>query len=216
MGYPMTFFVMLILGFGIGSIPFGLIVAKLMLGIDIRKQGSGNIGMTNVMRVGGKLPGILTFLLDFAKGSVMMMIAEPWLFDSSGNGSIVQWSCVGIATVSGHIFSIFLKFKGGKGISTLFGILAILNLSIGLIAAFLWVGTFLAKQISSLAALVMLAGLPFLFLLVPWMSGENISLGQFFLFSGLSALIIFRHRENIDRLLRGEEKQLKTVRQSHS
>ncbi len=211
----MVFVLMLILGFCVGGIPFGFVVAKLMLGTDIRLQGSGNIGMTNVMRVGGKLPGILTFLLDFAKGSVMMLVAQSWLAESNGDVSIIQWSCVGIVTVCGHAFSIFLKFKGGKGISTLFGILAVLHLPIALIAAFIWIGTFLAKRISSLAALTMLGGLPFLFLIVPWISGEAISIFQFLLFSGLSSFLIYRHRENITRLLKGEEKPLKTAHAPH-
>ena len=207
----MLFILMLILGFCIGSIPFGFLIGKLMLGVDIRSQGSGNIGMSNVMRVGGKLPGILTFLLDFAKGSLVMLIAQSWLTDSSGNVPVVQWSCVGIATVCGHVYSIFLKFKGGKGISTLFGILVVLNLPVGLLAALVWIGTFLVGRISSLAALTMLGVLPFLFLVIPWLSGETISILQFLLFCGLSLFLMYRHRENIVRLLKGEEKQLKAT-----
>lgn len=210
----MVFF-LLIAGFLIGSIPFGLLISKWMLGIDIRYEGSGNIGMTNVMRVGGKLPGLLTFLLDFAKGTAVMLIARPFLSDEAGTLLLSQWSGVGIAVICGHVFSIFLKFKGGKGVSTLFGVLAVLHFSIGITAAFIWIGTYLAKRISSLAALTMLGTLPFLFLIVPWITGETLPISQFLLFSGLSALLIYRHRDNIDRLLKGEEQKLKTAQESH-
>ncbi len=186
-----------------------------MLGVDIRAKGSGNIGMTNVMRVGGKLPGILTFLLDFAKGAVMMAIARAWLLDESGSVLVFQWSCLGIALVCGHIYSIFLKLKGGKGISTLFGVLVVLHLPVGLVSALVWVGVFLVKRISSLAALVMLTLLPFLFLIIPWGMEKTISFPQFLLFCGLSALLIYRHRENIARLLKGEEKQLDIFQKSN-
>lgn len=204
----MEFLFLLIVGFLVGSIPFGLLIGKWMLGMDIRQAGSGNIGMTNVMRVGGKLPGALTFLLDFAKGTAMMLLAQPLLEDASGTVFVIQWSCVGIAVIGGHVFSIFLKFKGGKGISTLFGVLAALHFSIAGVAALLWVGTFLLKGISSLAAVVMLAALPFLFLSVPWVLEEPIPVAQAILFGGLSIFLLYRHRENIARLLKGEEQKL--------
>ena len=209
------FYLLLLIGYCVGSIPFGFLIGKGILGVDIRTKGSGNIGMTNVMRVGGKLPGILTFLMDFAKGGVMMAIARPWLLDESGSVLVFQWSCLGIALVCGHIYSIFLKLKGGKGISTLFGVLAVLHLPVGLVSALVWVGVFLVKRISSLAALVMLTLLPFLFLIIPWGMEKTISFPQCLLFCGLSALLIYRHRENIARLLKGEEKQLNIFQKSN-
>ncbi len=211
----MTFVFMLLLGFFLGSIPFGLLVGKYMLGVDVRSQGSGNIGTTNLIRIGGKLPGILTFLLDFAKGATAMLIAQSWLVDGEGKVLVIQWSCVGVAAVCGHVFSVFLRFKGGKGIATLFGVLAILKFPIGLIAALIWIGIFLAKRISSLAALSVLGVLPLLFLLIPWLLGENILISQVLLYTGLSALLAYRHRENILRLLKGEETQLKTTKESN-
>lgn len=207
-------YLLLLIGYFVGSIPFGFLIGKGMLGVDIRTKGSGNIGMTNVMRVGGKLPGIFTFLLDFAKGGVTMGIARPWLLDDSGSILVFQWSCVGIALVCGHVFSIFLKFKGGKGISTLFGVLTVLHWPVALVSALVWGGVFLVKRISSLAALVMLAILPFLFLIVPRGAGDMISIPQFLLFCALSALLIYQHRENLVRLLKGEEKQLNASQNS--
>ena len=193
-----------------GSIPFGLLIGKSMLGIDIRQAGSGNIGMTNVLRVGGKLPAALTFLLDFAKGAAIVLVSQPILQDSENPYFIIQWSCVGIAVICGHVFSIFLKFKGGKGIATLFGVLVVLYFSIAVVAALLWVGIFWAKRISSLAALMVLAALPFLFLIVPWLWNEPVSMAQAMLFGAVSLLLIYRHRENISRLLKGEEQKLQT------
>lgn len=207
-------YLLLLIGYFVGSIPFGFLIGKGMLGVDIRTKGSGNIGMTNVMRVGGKLPGLFTFLLDFAKGGVTMGMARPWLLDDSGSILLFQWSCVGIALVCGHVFSIFLQFKGGKGISTLFGVLTVLHWPIALVSALVWGGVFLVKRISSLAALVMLAILPFLFLIVPRGAGDMISIPQFLLFCALSALLIYQHRENLVRLLKGEEKQLNTSQNS--
>ena len=172
----MTFFLLLLSAFLLGGIPFGLIIGKLLLGIDVRQSGSGNIGMTNVMRVGGKLPGVLTFLLDFGKGSLAV-----WLF------------------------------KGGKGVSTLFGVLAALNLPVGLGAAAVWLGLFTVKRISSLAALTMLATLPVWFLLIPWFQGMPIIWSQFGMFCTLDILLLYKHRENIARLRTGQETQLKAT-----
>ncbi len=203
----MAFLLLCSLAFLIGSIPSGLIIGKLWLGQDIRTQGSGNIGMTNVMRVGGKGPGIATFLADFGKGAIAVGIAYFTLVEE-GQISISMWTLTGLAAILGHVFSVFLKFKGGKGVATTFGVLAVLSWPVGVAAALLWIGTFLARRISSLSALVMLVALPFLFLILPPLFGEAIHVSQFFMFFGLSTLLIYKHRENIQRLLQGEEKPL--------
>ena len=118
--YLISFFIVVFL---VGGIPFGLLISRYWLKIDIRQQGSGNIGMTNVMRVGGKLPGLLTFVLDFGKGSVAVLLAKnfiPALVIDIETQKIFL-SLTGVIVVCGHVFSVFLSFKGGKGISTLFG-----------------------------------------------------------------------------------------------
>jgi len=200
----------IVLSYLLGSIPFGLLIGKYWIGIDIRTQGSGNIGSTNMMRVGGKVPGVLTFILDMGKGSLAVWIALIWL-DGEGysveseNALNLQYSLVGISVICGHVFPIFLKFKGGKGVATLFGVLAVLSFPVGIVTALVWIGIFLAKRISSLSALVSLVVMPFLFLLIPWVLGESTAFVQFIVFSGLSILLIYRHRENIVRLLNGEE-----------
>ena len=139
--YLISFFILVFL---LGGIPFGLLISHYWLKIDIRQQGSGNIGMTNVVRVGGKLPGLLTFVLDFGKGSVAVLLAKtfiPALVIDTETQKIFL-SLAGVIVVCGHVFSVFLRFKGGKGISTLFGVLAVLNLNIGICAAIVWLVMF--------------------------------------------------------------------------
>ena len=201
-----------ILIFLLGSVPFGLLISRYWLKIDIRQQGSGNIGMTNVMRVGGKLPGILTFLLDFGKGSLAVLLAQTAfpVSEIEPETQLIFLSIAGVVVVCGHVFSLFLRFKGGKGISTLFGVLAILELNVGICAAFVWAGMFFWKRVSSLSAITMLVVLPWLFLPIPWLQNETPVWTVFFLFLLLSSLLIFKHRENIRRLLKGQEGQLRS------
>ncbi|MBL4823747.1 MAG: glycerol-3-phosphate 1-O-acyltransferase PlsY [SAR324 cluster bacterium] len=205
-----------ILIFLLGSVPFGLLISRYWLKIDIRQQGSGNIGMTNVMRVGGKLPGILTFLLDFGKGSLAVLLAQTAfpVSEIEPETQLIFLSIAGVVVVCGHVFSLFLRFKGGKGISTLFGVLAILELNVGICAAFVWAGMFFWKRVSSLSAITMLVVLPWLFLLIPWLQNEPPVWTMFFIFLLLSSLLIFKHRENIQRLLKGQEGQLSSNNKS--
>ncbi len=128
--YLISFFILVFL---LGGIPFGLLISRYWLKIDIRQQGSGNIGMTNVMRVGGKLPGLLTFVLDFGKGSVAVLLAKTFIpaMVIDIETQKIFLSLAGVIVVCGHVFSVFLRFKGGKGISTLFGVLAVLHVNIG-------------------------------------------------------------------------------------
>ena len=206
--FQIGFFIFIFL---LGSIPFGLLISRYWLKIDIRQQGSGNIGMTNVMRVGGKLPGIMTFVLDFGKGSLAVLLAQTAfpVTETAPEAQLLYLSLPGVVVVSGHVFSVFLRFKGGKGISTLFGVLAVLHFSIALSAASVWVGMFLWKKISSLSAITMLIVLPWFFMLFPWLQNEPPFWTVFFLFLLLSSLLIYKHRENIQRLLKDQESQLR-------
>ena len=205
--FQIGFFIFIFL---LGSIPFGLLISRYWLKIDIRQQGSGNIGMTNVMRVGGKLPGIMTFVLDFGKGSLAVLLAQTAfpVTETAPEAQLLYLSLAGVVVVCGHVFSVFLRFKGGKGISTLFGVLAVLHFSIGLSAASVWAGMFLWKKISSLSAITMLIVLPWFFILFPWLQNEPPFWTVFFLFLLLSSLLIYKHRENIQRLLKNQESQL--------
>tara|TARA_B100001741_G_scaffold307307_1_gene301960 strand:+ start:189 stop:839 length:651 start_codon:yes stop_codon:yes gene_type:complete len=205
--YLISFYILVFL---LGGIPFGLLISRYWLKIDIRQQGSGNIGMTNVMRVGGKLPGLLTFLLDFGKGSLSIILAKIFVMPMINEIETqkIFLSLAGVIVVCGHVFSVFLRFKGGKGISTLFGVLAVLNLNIGICAAGIWLVIFLWKHISSLSGITMLTLLPLLFLIMPWIKNESPVWSVFFLFLLLSFLLVYKHLENIKRLLRGQEGQL--------
>lgn len=209
--------ILLAFAFFLGSIPFGLIISRYWLGIDIRQQGSGNIGMTNVMRVGGKLPGALTFALDFFKGTAAVLLAQAWLSPELEPVDREFWvALIAVTAVCGHVFSVFLNFKGGKGVSTLFGVLAAVHLPTGLAAAAVWGGMFLWKRISSLSALTMLATLPFWLAVAPLRFGDEVFESRMWLFSGLAALLIYKHRSNITRLLSGEEGQLRASATSNS
>ncbi|MDP6728359.1 MAG: glycerol-3-phosphate 1-O-acyltransferase PlsY [SAR324 cluster bacterium] len=212
----MIVMIYIILGFFLGSIPFGLFVGKIWLGTDVRQQGSGNIGMTNVMRIGGKGPGVLTFVLDFLKGWLAVFLAASALNpeETQTQYTIIFLSAVAFSAVCGHIFSIFLHFKGGKGVSTLFGSLAALYFEIALICAIIWVLMFLLKKISSLSALTMLIIMPWLFLLMPWLKEVPFSGYQFIIMIALSGLMIYKHHENIVRLLKGKEGKLKVEESS--
>ena len=205
--YLISFYILVFL---LGGIPFGLLISRYWLKIDIRQQGSGNIGMTNVMRVGGKLPGLLTFILDFGKGSLSIILAKIFVMPMINEIETqkIFLSLAGVIVVCGHVFSVFLRFKGGKGISTLFGVLAVLNLNIGICAASIWLVIFLWKHISSLSGITMLTLLPLLFLIMPWIKNESPVWSVFFLFLLLSFLLVYKHLENIKRLLRGQEGQL--------
>ena len=205
--YLISFYILVFL---LGGIPFGLLISRYWLKIDIRQQGSGNIGMTNVMRVGGKLPGLLTFLLDFGKGSLSVILAKIFVMPMINEIETqkIFLSLAGVIVVCGHVFSVFLRFKGGKGISTLFVVLAVLNLNIGICAAGIWLAIFLWKRISSLSGITMLTLLPLLFLIMPWIKNESPVWSVFFLFLLLSFLLVYKHLENIKRLLRGQEGQL--------
>ena len=205
--YLISFYILVFL---LGGIPFGLLISRYWLKIDIRQLGSGNIGMTNVMRVGGKLPGLLTFLLDFGKGSLSIILAKIFVIPMINEIETqkIFLSLAGVIVVCGHVFSVFLRFKGGKGISTLFGVLAVLNLNIGICAAGIWLAIFLWKRISSLSGITMLSLLPLLFLIMPWIKNESPVWSVFFLFLLLSFLLVYKHLENIKRLLRGQEGQL--------
>lgn len=194
-----TNFPVLLLAYLIGAIPFGLIITQFFLGYDVRTKGSGNIGMTNVMRTGGKWPGIATFLLDFGKGVLAPVLAK-YYFQSP---EVVVLVCA-FLTVFGHTRSVFLKFTGGKGVATNFGILLALDWRIAISVAAIWVGMFLWKRISSLSALTALV----LFPLVTYLFAGLTPL--FNLSVVLALYIILLHHENIKRLINAEEGKLKS------
>ena len=180
-------------GYALGSIPFAFIVTK-MFGLgDIRQVGSGNVGATNVLRTGNKLAAALTFVGDVGKGVVAVLIAKYWGDDAA--------MAAALGAFTGHIFPVWLNFKGGKGIATCAGILAALTPMVALCAACTWLATAVITRISSVAALVTAALAPFYMLVF---GTTTFAIGT----TVLAALIFITHRENIARLASGQEPRI--------
>ena len=180
----------------LGSIPFGLLLARAAGKGDIRRMGSGNIGATNVLRTGSKGLAAATLVFDLAKGG-----AAVWLARSYAGGPDAAFFA-GFAVVVGHIFPLWLGFRGGKGVATSLGVLFGVAWPVGLAAVALWLAAAFAFRISSLAALIAAAGAP----VAAWVFSGS----QAATLSGLLALLIWiRHAGNIGRLLRGQEPKIK-------
>ena len=193
----------LIGGYLLGSIPFGLILTR-MAGLgDIRAIGSGNIGATNVLRTGKKGLAALTLLLDGLKGTAAVLIGGLW-WPGGPDAAIIA----GAGAFVGHLFPVWLKFKGGKGVATMLGILFGIDLYfrlewplLGLIAVTVWLITAFAFRYSSLSALIAAAASP----IAAWFLA-NRQIAEFCLF--LAVLVWWRHAANIGRLLKGEESKI--------
>jgi len=187
---------MTVLGFVLGGIPFGIVVSKALGLPDPRTVGSKNIGFTNVLRVSGKKAGILTLLGDFGKGWVCAWVAMHWLTVES------YIMVVAFAPILGHMFSPFLGFKGGKGVATAVGVVLGLSPSIGLLLLLIWLGAVAIWRYSSGGALAAFGCFPIVAVV-------NEQRQEFFIFSlVISALIWFKHKDNIVRLWRGTESKM--------
>ncbi|CAN5382680.1 glycerol-3-phosphate 1-O-acyltransferase PlsY [soil metagenome] len=184
-------------GYLLGSIPFGLIATRLGGAGDIRQIGSGNIGATNVLRSGRKDLAAITLIGDAGKGVVAVLLAR-WL--SHDNAFMV--ALAGGAAFTGHLFPVWLKFKGGKGVATFYGVLLAACWPVGVLAAITWLAVAALLRISSLAALVA-AALAAPFALATDQEAPYLALCLF-----MAVLIFIRHHENIGRLLKGEEPRI--------
>ena len=183
-----------ILAYLLGSIPFGLVLTKIAGGGDLRKLGSGNIGATNVLRTGRKGLAAATLLLDGGKGTAAALLG----FRYGGPDMAV---IAAFLAVIGHVFPVWLKFKGGKGVATALGILLGLSWMAGLAACLTWAAVAALFRYSSLAALAALAGAPF----YAWHLGSP-QQGQ--MMALVFVLSLWTHRENIRRLFKGEESKI--------
>jgi glycerol-3-phosphate acyltransferase PlsY len=179
----------------LGAVPVGILAGKACAGVDPREAGSRNIGFTNVLRVAGKVAGLVTLAGDMGKGAVAVLGARV-LLGPSANG----WElAVAAAAVLGHIFPVFLHFKGGKGVATALGVLLALDWVVGGCLVVGWLVSAILWRISSVAALVAFGMLPG----VAWFIRPQTPFVLFSLI--LTALIVYRHVENIQRLLAGRE-----------
>lgn len=180
----------LAVGYLLGSIPFGLLLTRMAGKGDIRDIGSGNIGATNVLRTGSKWLAAATLVLDAIKGAVAVVLAQrlwPDAVNFAASGALI-----------GHLYPVWLRFQGGKGVATMLGILLPLFWQAAAVYALLWIGLLLVLRISSVAGMAAAASAPV----------TAAVMGQVDLFPmllGFALLVIWKHRENIRRLSRGEE-----------
>ncbi len=190
--------VLIAMGFAylLGSIPFGLIVAKLWANVDIRQRGSGNIGVSNVLRTVGLVPAIIVFIFDAGKGLLPVLLGKQFFTNET------VWLLVGLCAIVGHTWPIFLKFKGGRGVATACGMLIGLSPKVILVLLGIWVITLAVSRYISLASILAAAALPICLILF------KLPLSYFFLSLFLAFLVIYRHRPNISRLLNGTEHRI--------
>jgi glycerol-3-phosphate acyltransferase PlsY len=184
---------LLLLGYLLGSIPFGLILARLAGLGDIRAIGSGNIGATNVLRTGRKGLAAATLALDAFKGTAAVLIASRWGLEAE--------LAAGLGAFLGHCFPVWLRFRGGKGVATFLGILLGLHWPAMIFAALIWIGTAIVTRYSSLSALLASAAAPLLLLLFGQIATAA-------LVALLTLIVWIRHRANLQRLLAGEETRI--------
>ena len=183
----------------IGSLPFALILTKLFGLGDIRNIGSGNVGATNVLRTGNTFLAFIVLCLDIIKGFIPFLICQIYYNDMS----IVNKIFVCHFAIIGHIFPIWLKFKGGKGVATYIGFLFGINSYFGLLFLIVWLIIALTTKYSSLGSLVAISVIPVYFIFINF----NIYIGVFFIY--LTLIIIVKHAENIKRLLNKTESKIK-------
>ncbi len=183
----------LLLGYLLGSIPFGVLLTRFAGAGDLRSIGSGNIGATNVLRTGRKGLAAATLLLDLLKGAAAVWLAD-WLFP--GDGVVAA-----AAAFIGHCYPIWLRFKGGKGVATMMGIVLALHWPMGLVYALVWLGLLATVRISSVAGMAAAVSAP--------VSGAVF--GRFdlvMLVLALAAIVLWKHRDNIERLIDGTEPRI--------
>ena len=190
----MEYLIVGITSYLMGSIPFGFILTKIFLKKDIREIGSGNIGATNALRTGNKFIGFTTLILDVVKAVAPVLYVKFYFSELIYLASLCAFL--------GHVFPIWLNFKGGKGVATYIGILFVINIYLGLIFVITWFVIFAISKYSSLSSLVASLAIPVYLLILN-------QFNQVFFFTIMFVLIFFTHRENIKRLKNKEETKTK-------
>ena len=191
-------FAFILLGYFFGSIPFGLLLTQAAGLGDIRSIGSGSIGATNVLRTGNKKLAAATVFLDAAKGAVAVMLAHGALLGPAGHTAGL-WA--GLGAVLGHMFPIWLRFKGGKGVATAFGVLIVIAWPVALLAAAVWAVVAAVFRISSLAALTTCVAAP---IAAFWLTDVPVV----YVSLTIAVLVCIRHHANIRRLVAGTEPRI--------
>ena len=187
-----------LLGYVVGSLPLGFVIARGRSGIDLRRVGSGNVGAANVYRSAGRWLGVLVLFVDMAKGASSALLARALFSPAQDHAEALA----GLAAIVGHIYPVWLRFVGGKGVAVAFGVFSVLApLATATAAAVFVIATWVTRYVS-LGSVLAIVTLP----VVEWTLGapEAVVLAV----SGAAALILFRHRGNIARLVRGTERRL--------
>jgi len=203
----------LLAGYLLGSIPAGYLAGRWLRGVDIRTLGSGSTGATNVLRQFGKGPALVVFLVDVLKGTAAVLLAKA-LLEPAGVGSAANWIsdswvvAAGLASLAGHIWPVWLGWRGGKAVATALGMLLGLTTPVGLACFGVFLTVLSFSRIVSLSSVVAALALPLLML--GWFQGQAMDLRWPYLALALltSALVIWRHRSNLSRLLAGTEPKL--------
>ena len=193
----------------VGAIPFGFLIAKFFKGVDVREHGSGNIGATNVGRVLGRKWGVLALVLDIGKGFGPASLVALAMGEFSIGGACPSTSVIlcGAAAICGHIWPVYLRFRGGKGVATSCGVLLYLEPIGTLIAVAVWVATVLIWRYVSLGSILAAATLVIYVLVMgPRRGGNAVPIIVFAIL--MAALVVIRHRSNIGRLLKGTENRV--------
>jgi glycerol-3-phosphate acyltransferase PlsY len=195
-----AFVASVLLAYLLGAIPMGYVMAKIFKGIDIHKVGSGNVGATNVLRTVGKIPALITLLFDISKGAIVVTLVGGYAYRYLGMIDQDFYRCLlGLIAICGHIWPVFLKFKGGKGVATAMGVMAVISPLTLLISLGVWIAVFSFTSYVSVASLAFGVTLPI----------AAVILGQSFyiiIFTiTLCILNSYKHLANIKRLSKGEE-----------
>ncbi len=199
-----TWFVALTLAYLIGGLPSGFLIAKAVTGEDVRASGSGSTGATNVVRKAGLAAGLATYLLDVSKGMLVLWLAARWF----GLSASTAQGAVGLAAILGHMFPVYLGFRGGKGVATGVGVFLMLSPWATLLSLGVWVVAFALTRTVSLGSLLGVAVLPFgVWACDGWWAGRPLSVWLPTLAWSvvIGLVIVARHRENLQRLYRGTE-----------
>jgi glycerol-3-phosphate acyltransferase PlsY len=189
-------------GYALGSIPFGVVLTRAAGLGDVRKIGSGNIGATNVLRTGKKGLAAATLLLDAAKGAVAVLVAA-WFWPALPQAAVIAAA----GAFLGHLYPVWLGFMGGKGVATLVGIVLALHWPSGLIVMAVWILALLVTRYSSVGGMTAAVAAP----VSAWLFGRT---ALVLLLAGLALLVLWKHRENIGRLLKGQEPKVGRSRES--